>query len=207
MKASRKILNSVTVICLCSGSWSWEQQFQTVLVCCNSACSGSHPLLVCLLISSPIISSESQTITVQGAETRHLRQWCWHACSLTAGQKAGLLLLGRKQRVTGILQQIFQFCECVHVCTARVLTCFACYWCYSTCGCCLFSADVSTALFPLTTEYQFLPLSDLQLPPPITYASHFFSLKNNEFYWLFSLFPPTPSAPSLTSLTALGGRN
>lgn len=31
--------------------------------------------------------------------------------------------------------------------------------------------------FPLTTEYQFLPLSDLQFPPPVTYASHYFSQK------------------------------
>lgn len=36
--------------------------------------------------------------------------------------------------------------------------------------------------FPLTTEYQFLPLPDLQFPPPVTYASHYFSQKNNEFY-------------------------
>lgn len=35
----------------------------------------------------------------------------------------------------------------------------------------------------------------------------FFSQKNNEFYWLFSLFLPTPSAPSLTSLPAPGGGN
>lgn len=93
------------------------------------------------------------------------------------------------------------------MCTARVWTCFACYWCYSTCGCCLFSADVSTALFPLTAEYQFLPLCDLELPHPITYASHFFSQKNNEFYWLFYLLLPTPLAPRLASLPTPGGGN
>lgn len=88
----------------------------------------------------------------------------------------------------------------VHVCAARVSTCFACYWFYSACGCCWFSADVSTALFSLTTDIQFPPLSNLQLPPPVTYASYFFSWKNNDFYRLFSLFLPILSAPSLTSL-------
>lgn len=99
------------------------------------------------------------------------------------------------------------FCACTRVCTARVSTCFAYYWCYSACGCCWFSADVSTALFPLATDIQFPPLSDLQLPPPVTYASYFFSQKNNDCYWLFSLFLPTPSAPSLTSLPMPRGAN
>lgn len=144
---------------------------------------------------------------MQGGETRRFWQRCWDACSLTAGEEAGLLILGRKQRVTGCLEQMLHFCECAYVCTTRILACFACCGCCSTCGCCLFSAHVSTALFPLTTEYHFLPLSDLQSPPPITYASHFFSQKNNEFYWLFSLFLPTSSAPSLASLPTPGGGN
>lgn len=117
MKASRKILNSVIVICLCSGSGSWNQQSQIILVCCNTACSGrsgSCLLMLCLLTPFAIKASESQTITVQSGESWCLWQWCWNAGSLAAGEKAGLLLLGRKETDSLLRINASFLCLCVH---------------------------------------------------------------------------------------------
>lgn len=132
---------------------------------------------------------------MQAGETQCLQQWYWDVWRPTTGEEAGLVLLQRKNPKVSFLW----VCMSVH---CKTLTCFACCCCSSTCGCCAFPSRLSTALFPLTTEYQCLPLCDVQLPLSVTYASHFFSQKNNEFYWLFSLFLPTPSAPSLMSLPA-----
>lgn len=134
----------------------------------NLSCLG---LLLCLLAPSPLQPLKCKLLLWEAA--RSLSPAVTEMHSLTAGHcfsgegsKGWLTCLNKCSISVTVRMRV-----------ARVLTCFAYYWFHSIWGCCWFVADVSTALFPLATEYQFLSMSDPQLLPPVTYASHFFSQK------------------------------
>lgn len=155
---SRKILNSVSVIFSSPWPCGWQPQLP------GPSAVSAGPF--------PFAAPEVQTTAVRGGQII-VSSSDWDAQSLTAGHCFSGE--GSKGWLTCLNKCSISVTARMRV--ARVLTCFAYYWFHSIWGCCLFVADVSTALFPLATEYQFLSVSDPQLLPPVTYASHFFSQK------------------------------